>query len=71
MSTGEMQETASRHKETVVVLAMTSEAGAVSVSYSVAATASRAERREIARKMAEVTEEVRLWAVGDVPTSSR
>lgn len=59
MGTGQAQEGAGQRKETVALIALTSEAGVLSASYKIAEQASGLERQGIANKLLEIAEEVR------------
>jgi hypothetical protein len=58
MGTGQAQEAAGQRKETIALIALTSEAGEVSASYKVVDRASREDREEIARKLVEIAREI-------------
>jgi hypothetical protein len=56
MVPGARQGEGGRQKETVALIALSSEEGAISASYKVADSASSAERLEIARKLVEISQ---------------
>ena len=54
MSTGQAQEAARHRKKTIGLIALTSEAGRVSVSYEISAKVSARTRRQIVTKLQRV-----------------
>lgn len=59
MKTGQARDSAGQRKKTVALIALTSEAGRMSVSYRLSGKASASTRRKIAGKLLELVDELK------------